>query len=83
MEECSYCLPVPEQERKWCQIPLGAVQQQEERQCSQVAGREILTKHKDDILYSEMIEQGRRLPREAVALENFRSQLDKALGNLT
>lgn len=46
-EECSYCLPVPELERKWCQIPLGAVQQ-EERQCSQVAGREILTRHKDD-----------------------------------
>ncbi|KAK4817522.1 hypothetical protein QYF61_019108, partial [Mycteria americana] len=64
-EECSYCLPVPELERKWCHIPAGAVQQQEERQCSQVAGKEILTRHKDDVLHSEMIKQGTRLPREA------------------
>lgn len=28
-EECSYWLPLPELERKWCQIPLGAVQQEE------------------------------------------------------
>jgi len=82
-EERSYWLPVPEREGKWWQVPLSAVQQQEERQRARVARREILTGRKDDALRSEVIQQGREMPREAVALGNFGSQLDKALCNLT
>lgn len=52
-EEYSYCLPVPELERKWCPIPLGAERQQEEGERSQAAGWEILARHKDSVLHSE------------------------------